>query len=209
MVSHLMKPYFVPAAQLCTYEEVIQKSRFITLINHTPNVDAAKSFIQEVKQMYPDARHHCWAFVAGAPTDSQVLGFSDDGEPSGTAGKPMLAQLQGSDIGEITAVVVRYFGGTLLGTGGLVRAYGQGVQKALKLLTLQEKVPMQSFSLEVDYAFHSDVEHAVHLFQGVTEQQSFTDKVLIQFALPFDKVDLFNQHLIDVSRGKLFLNKAE
>lgn len=209
MVGKGMKPYFIPDAQWCTCEDVIQKSRFITIINHTPNVEAAKSFIQEVKQLYPDARHHCWAFVAGAPTNSQVLGFSDDGEPSGTAGKPILAQLQGSGIGEITAVVVRYFGGTLLGTGGLVRAYGQGVQKALKLLTLQEKVPMQSFSLAVDYAQHPDVEHAINLFQGVVEHHLFTDCVTLQFALPFDKVDSFNQHLIDLSRGKLCLKKEE
>lgn len=202
-----MKPYFIPADQLCTYEEIIQKSRFITLIQHTPDIDAAKSFIQQVKQSYPDARHHCWAFVAGAPADSQVLGFSDDGEPSGTAGKPILAQLQGSGIGEITAVVVRYFGGTLLGTGGLVRAYGQGVQKALKLLTLQEKVPMQRFSLTLDYALHADIVHGINIFHGVIHDQVFAENVVLQFALPFDKLDAFSQYVVDTSRGLLSLKK--
>lgn len=197
-----VKPYRIPADALCTYEEVIHKSRFITLIGHTPDVEAAKQFIQSAKQAYPDARHHCWGHIAGAPNDTQVLGFSDDGEPSGTAGKPILAQLQGSGVGEITAVVVRYFGGTLLGTGGLVRAYGQGVQKALKLITLQEKVPMRSFILEIDYSLHTDIAHLVSQYKGQIEQQEFSDKVQLQFALPFDQIDRFNQGLIDLSRGQ-------
>ncbi len=89
---------------------------------------------ESVRAEHPDARHHCVAWVAGPPDDSQQLGFSDDGEPAGTAGKPMLSQLMGSGVGEITAVVVRYYGGILLGTGGLVKAYGGGVQQALNML---------------------------------------------------------------------------
>lgn len=202
-----MKSFYIPNDEVCFYEELISKSRFITLIKHTPDVDAAKAFIQEVKARYPDARHHCWAHIAGSPDDTQVLGFSDDGEPSGTAGKPMLAHLQGSGVGEITAVVVRYFGGTLLGTGGLVRAYGQGVQKALQLLTLKEKVPEKLFRLSVDYSFHKDVEHAIGLFQGSILNQSFSDQILLEFALPFDKIDSFALQLKDLSRGKLVLPK--
>lgn len=128
--------YSIPAAPLELSEE-IKKSRFITFIAHTPTVEVAKVWVNEIKQLHPGARHHCWAFVAGAPQDSQVYGFSDDGEPSGTAGKPMLAQLMGSGLGEIAAVVVRYYGGVLLGTGGLVKAYGGGVGAALKRLETQ------------------------------------------------------------------------
>ena len=121
-----------------SFSEEIKKSRFTTILAATPGIDAAKAFIQRVREEHASAGHHCWAFVAGAPDDSQQLGFSDDGEPSGTAGKPMLSQLMGSGIGEITAVVVRYYGGIPLGTGGLVKAYGGGVQQALKLVSLQE-----------------------------------------------------------------------
>lgn len=78
-----------------------KKSRFITLLAHTDGVEAAKAFVESVRAEHPDARHHCVAWVAGAPDDSQQLGFSDDGEPAGTAGKPMLAQLMGSGVGEI------------------------------------------------------------------------------------------------------------
>ncbi|BFO07739.1 IMPACT family member yigZ [Serratia rubidaea] len=95
-----MEAYPVPADGVSVCEE-IKKSRFITLLAPTCGVDAAKAFIQQVKEEHPTARHHCWAFVAGAPGDSQQLGFSDDGEPSGTAGKPILAQLMGSGVGKL------------------------------------------------------------------------------------------------------------
>jgi uncharacterized YigZ family protein len=139
-----MQPYPVPAQSVEISEE-IKKSRFITLLQPTPGVEAAKAFIQQVKSQHPSARHHCWAFVAGAPSDSQQLGFSDDGEPAGTAGKPILGQLMGSGIGEITAVVVRYYGGIKLGTGGLVRAYGNGVQLALAQLSVMNACHRPSF----------------------------------------------------------------
>lgn len=113
-----MESWLIPAAPVTVVEE-IKKSRFITLLAHTDGVEAAKAFVESVRAEHPDARHHCVAWVAGAPDDSQQLGFSDDGEPAGTAGKPMLAQLMGSGVGEITAVVVRYYGGILLGTGGV------------------------------------------------------------------------------------------
>ena len=124
-----MDSWLIPAEPVIFVEE-IKKSRFITLLAHTDGVEAAKAFVESVRADHPDARHHCVAWVAGPPNDSQQLGFSDDGEPAGTAGKPMLSQLMGSGVGEITAVVVRYYGGILLGTGGLVKAYGGGVQQA-------------------------------------------------------------------------------
>ncbi|VDY46823.1 protein co-occurring with transport systems [Salmonella enterica subsp. enterica serovar Daytona] len=111
-----MDSWLIPAAAVTVVEE-IKKSRFITLLAHTDGVDAAKAFVESVRTEHPDARHHCVAWVAGAPDDSQQLGFSDDGEPAGTAGKPMLAQLMGSGVGEITAVVVRYYGGIFAGYG--------------------------------------------------------------------------------------------
>ena len=109
-----MAEYLIPKSAV-VFEEEIKKSRFITYLQHTEGLEQAKAFWAEIKAQYPNARHHCWAAVAGRPTDSQQLGFSDDGEPAGTAGKPMLSALQGSQVGEISAVVVRYYGGILLG----------------------------------------------------------------------------------------------
>ena len=128
-----MAEYLIPKS-VVVFEEEIKKSRFITYLQHTEGLEQAKAFWAEIKAQHPNARHHCWAAVAGKPTDSQQLGFSDDGEPAGTAGKPMLSALQGSQVGEISAVVVRYYGGILLGTGGLVRAYWKWCAASFKII---------------------------------------------------------------------------
>ena len=199
-----MDAYDIPA-ELFSVSEEIKKSRFITLLAHTDGVEAARAFVQQVKGEHPAARHHCWAWVAGAPSDSQQLGFSDDGEPSGTAGKPMLAQLMGNNIGEITAVVVRYYGGIQLGTGGLVRAYGGGVQQALKLLPRQQKVPMLTFTLSCDYAQLSEIERMTGRFHGQLLHSEFSECVSLTLALPHAQVAGFTQNLTDFSRGALSL----
>ncbi|AUX95553.1 IMPACT family protein [Mixta gaviniae] len=204
-----MDVYDIPAEPLSISEETIKKSRFITLLAHTGGVEAARAFIQQVKAEHPAARHHCWAYVAGRPDDSQQLGFSDDGEPSGTAGKPMLAQLMGSQVGEITAVVVRYYGGIMLGTGGLVKAYGGGVQQALKQLARKQKIPMRRFQLRCDYAQLGDIERLVQRFEGELLKTDFLDVVSITLALPWAQVAGFTQNLTDISRGALTLEPVD
>ncbi|PRD13078.1 IMPACT family protein [Pantoea coffeiphila] len=199
-----MEAWEVPA-ESCSYSEEIKKSRFITLLAHTDGVEAARAFVQQIKQEHPTARHHCWAWVAGAPDDSQKLGFSDDGEPSGTAGKPMLAQLMGNNIGEITAVVVRYYGGIQLGTGGLVKAYGGGVQQALRLLTRKIKVPMLNFLLVCDYAQLGDIERMIARFDGLLLNSEFLQNITLTLALPHAQVADFSKNLSDFSRGLLQL----
>ncbi|AIX75175.1 MAG: IMPACT family protein [Mixta calida] len=204
-----MDVYDIPAEPLSISEEIIKKSRFITMLAHTEGVEAARAFVQQVKAEHPTARHHCWAYVAGRPDDSQQLGFSDDGEPSGTAGKPMLAQLMGSQVGEITAVVVRYYGGIMLGTGGLVKAYGGGVQQALRQLARKQKIPMRRFQLRCDYAQLSDIERLVQRFEGELLKTDFLDVVSITLALPWAQVAGFTQNLTDVSRGMLTLEPVD
>jgi uncharacterized YigZ family protein len=199
-----MQPYPIPAGPVSVSEE-IKKSRFITLLAPTGGVDAAKAFIQQVRNEHPTARHHCWAFVAGPPTDSQQLGFSDDGEPSGTAGKPILAQLMGSGIGEITAVVVRYYGGIKLGTGGLVRAYGSGVQQALKQLVVSYKIPQAEYTLQCDYAQLALVENLLQQLEGRIVQGEYGASVLLHLTLPVTGVEAFGNKLRDLSRGNLQL----
>ncbi|WP_265556375.1 IMPACT family protein [Serratia grimesii] len=199
-----MQPYPIPAGPVSVSEE-IKKSRFITLLAPTGGVDEAKAFIQQVRDEHPTARHHCWAFVAGPPTDSQQLGFSDDGEPSGTAGKPILAQLMGSSIGEITAVVVRYYGGIKLGTGGLVRAYGSGVQQALKQLAVSYKIPQAEYTLQCDYAQLALVENLLQQLEGRIVQGEYGASVLLHLTLPVTVVEAFGNKLRDLSRGNLQL----
>ncbi|MGL5007287.1 MAG: IMPACT family protein [Plesiomonas sp.] len=195
-----MAHYPIPA-QTAVFEEEIKKSRFITLLAHTAGVDAAKYFVSQVKAEHPQARHHCWAFVAGNPHDSQQLGFSDDGEPAGTAGKPILNCLLGSGIGEITAVVVRYYGGVKLGTGGLVRAYGNGTQQALKILIKKEKVERQYYRVECDYALLSTIENILSDYQGEKIESTFAEYVTLILALPSENAATVAAILNDRSRG--------
>ncbi|KGB07613.1 IMPACT family protein [Leclercia pneumoniae] len=203
-----MESWLIPASPV-TFVEEIKKSRFITLLAHTNGVEAAKAFVESVRAEHPDARHHCVAWVAGPPDDSQQLGFSDDGEPAGTAGKPMLSQLMGSGIGEITAVVVRYYGGVLLGTGGLVKAYGGGVQQALNQLTTTRKTPLTEYTLLCDYAQLSGIESLLRLSQGMIVQSEYQATVQLRVALPQAELAIFSAKLADFSRGSLQLLPIE
>ncbi|EPG7579091.1 IMPACT family protein [Providencia rettgeri] len=199
-----MKPYLIPAETI-SFTEENKKSQFITYLAHTDGIDAAKDYIQSIKAQYPDARHHCWAFVAGRPDDSQKLGFSDDGEPTGTAGKPIMAQLLGSNLGEVTCVVVRYFGGIKLGTGGLVKAYGNGAQQALKILPTKIKVPQKIFNLVCDYSLINAIEQLLAQVNGTVLHSDYNETVSLQIAIPATLEQEVNDKLRDISRGALAL----
>lgn len=199
-----MKPYLIPAETI-SFTEEIKKSQFITYLAHTDGIEAAKDYIQSIKAQYPDARHHCWAFVAGRPDDSQKLGFSDDGEPTGTAGKPIMAQLLGSNLGEVTCVVVRYFGGIKLGTGGLVKAYGNGAQQALKILPTKTKVPQKIFNLVCDYSLINAIEQLLVQVNGTVLHSDYNETVSLQIAIPATLEQEVNDKLRDISRGALTL----
>ncbi|HIF9058582.1 YigZ family protein [Photobacterium damselae] len=196
------EPYWVPADTV-VFEEEIKKSRFITYLAHTPNIEAAKAFVNHIKEKHHDARHNCWAFVAGRPTDSMKWGFSDDGEPSGTAGKPILAQLTGSNVGEITAVVTRYYGGIRLGTGGLVKAYGGGVQQALAQLITQEKVMTAIVTLCCDYNQVSLVESLLNEHSGVQLTADYQTQVSMALELDQREVSAFCAKLVNRSGGRI------
>ncbi|WP_299020908.1 YigZ family protein [uncultured Photobacterium sp.] len=196
------EPYLIPV-EMATFEEEIKKSRFITYLAHTPSVEAAKAFVQQIKAKHSDARHNCWAFVAGRPSDSMKWGFSDDGEPSGTAGKPILAQLTGSGIGEITAVVTRYSGGIKLGTGGLVKAYGGGVQQALTVLQTKEKVITSELTLSCAYNQVSLVESLLAEYAGVQLSADYGNQVEMIVAVDSRIVDEFTAKLTNRSGGRI------
>lgn len=202
------QPYSIPAASVC-FEEEIKKSRFITYLAHTAGIADAKAFIVDIKQQHPDARHHCSAFIAGRPDNSSLWGFSDDGEPSGTAGKPMLAQLAGAGIGEVTAVVTRYYGGILLGTGGLVKAYGGGVQQALKLLQINEKKITTKVMVTLDYSLIALVQSIMVSFDAMQIDAQYQDKVQLLIELPRIDLDDFTQNIINKSSAKVLVTHIE
>ncbi|MEA9389825.1 IMPACT family protein [Acerihabitans sp. TG2] len=199
-----MHAYFVPAAPVTVAVE-IKKSRFITLLEPSPDIAAAKAYIQQTRTQHPGAAHCCWAFIAGAPWDSQQYGFSDDGEPPGTAGKPMLAHLSGSGLGHVVAVVVRYYGGVKLGTGGLVKAYGGGVQQALKLLNRVEKIPLLEFMVSCRYDQQPAIEVVIKQMEGRIVHGDYGESIILKVAIPFSRVVLAEEKLRAISRGALQL----
>ncbi|MCE0556437.1 YigZ family protein [Motilimonas sp. E26] len=198
----MLQPYPIIVEQVEFVEE-IKKSRFITMLAHTNGREQATAFIQMVKKQHPSARHHCWAFVAAAPNNSVELGFSDDGEPSGTAGKPILAALQGSGLGEVTAVVVRYSGGIKLGTGGLVRAYGGGVQAALKQIEVTEKVPQALGYIFCHYPQISWIEILLAQLGGAVVSSDYGEMVGLKVSIDSRNVSILKQSLKDKSQGEL------
>ena len=202
------QPYLIPA-QLALFEEEIKKSVFITQLAHTPSVETAKAFVEQVKAQHSDARHNCWGFVAGRPEDSMKWGFSDDGEPSGTAGKPILAQLSGSGVGEITAVVTRYSGGIKLGTGGLVKAYGGGVQQALKSLQTIEKKITTKLLVELDYGFIAIVQALLPQFSAQEVETDYSEQVKMVVEIELRYVSDFTQTIINKSGAKALVTPLD
>ncbi|BBM63371.1 YigZ family protein [Vibrio alfacsensis] len=202
------QPYLIPAEPV-QFEEEIKKSLFITYLAHTPSVEKAKAFVEQIKSKHSDARHNCWGFVAGRPEDSMKWGFSDDGEPSGTAGKPILAQLSGSGVGEITAVVTRYYGGIRLGTGGLVKAYGGGVQQALKQLQTIEKKITTKLRLELDYGFMPIVQSLMPQFGAVEVDAEYSVQVALVVEIELREVSAFTQTIINKSGAKAIVTPLD
>lgn len=200
-------PYSIPAKALIA-ETVINRSRFICYLFACDSSIEVKQCIARVKEEHPQARHHCYAFIYGRPEYSQSYGFSDDGEPSGTAGQPMLMALQGSNLGEVCAVVVRYFGGIKLGTGGLQRAYGGSVRDALTLLDTKTKIPMVHRRLACQYNQVDDVLYILALWGGEVIEQRYQENVQFILSLPEEKEENFSSQLTSQFSGQLQLKKT-
>ncbi|KTF10927.1 YigZ family protein [Pseudoalteromonas sp. H105] len=204
-----MSEYKYPAADVFHQEE-IKKSTFIVHIAHTPDLAAAKAFIKSIEEKYADARHNCWAHVAGNPGGSHVYGFSDDGEPNGTAGKPMLNVLVGSGLGEITAVVTRYFGGIKLGTGGLVRAYGGSLNNALTQLSTVIKVPSAILTGGSDYSIQGAIEQLLKTkYQVLDIEKQYTANIEWIITIDSREAALAIKDIYDLSHGAVELKIKE
>ncbi len=202
------KPYLIAANELID-ETIVSRSRFICYLYPCDSPEQAKRLLKDVQLLHPQASHHCYAFVSGKPDDSQKYGFSDDGEPSGTAGKPMLLALQGSKVGQVCAIVVRYFGGTKLGTGGLQRAYGGSVRQALTLLTTKTKIPMVHKSLACQYSQVDDVLYLIEQIGGEIVEQNYAEQVHLVIALPISEQAAVQQQITTLSSGQLTLKNID
>lgn len=172
----LPQKYLVPHAPVeQTYE--VKKSRFIARIDYANNREKALRILEKSKIDYPDARHHCWAYLIGDPKAPNTIAASDDGEPSGTAGKPILNVLQHKNVGDLMLVVVRYFGGIKLGAGGLVRAYSNAAQLAMGQLATQEYNEMVTLNVSADFATEQLLRHWLTLHDGKVLSVNYTHQV--------------------------------
>lgn len=195
------KRYPIPA-QTHRCEEEILRSRFITTLAPAPTVEEARAVVAAVSAEFSDASHNCWAWVVGAPGSSGQIGMSDDGEPHGTAGRPMLTVLLHSGVGDLCAVVTRYFGGTLLGKGGLVKAYSGGVQAALQTLPTVERVPKSTLVVVVDYATITPLKRMLPRFEAVLLEEEYAADVTWRVRLPEEQAEPFSAALIELSSGQ-------
>ncbi len=197
--------YPIPASRYRVEEEIL-RSRFITTLAPTPTLADARAFVAAVRAEFADATHNCWAYLVGPPGSTGQVGFSDDGEPHGAAGRPMLTVLEHSRLGDITAVVTRYFGGTLLGKGGLVRAYSGGVKLALAGLPVAQHVPMSELEVVVSYAGVAPLLRLLPQFEATPLHESYAADVSYHLRLPADRAAAFAAALTELTNGEALVD---
>lgn len=191
----------IPARCIET-EFIDQKSRFITNAAPAFSVEEAQSFIARIKKKYPDASHHVPLYLIGHGATTMAH-CSDDGEPSGTAGRPGLSVLQGSGLGDIVVVITRYFGGKKLGTGGLVRAYSDSVRNLLNNLPRARKVATTTLMFVVPYDLFEQTYLIIRNHLGSVRDESFGADVTLTVRLADDYEALFKQQMENLTRGSI------
>lgn len=186
-------------------EIVEKKSRFIATVRLVESEEAALSFIEEMRKKYWDARHNCYAYTIGS--NRELTRCSDDGEPSGTAGRPMLDVLLGENLYNTAVVVTRYFGGVLLGTGGLVRAYSAAVQEGLRASTVIEKVRGIVLSVTTDYTGIGKLQYIAGERGLPILESEYTDKVVLKLLVPFAQTEAVQKAITESSNGRAIMEK--
>ena len=195
--------YLIPKGR-CRVETRVSNSRFIATIAPVASVADAQAFLKEIRGEMPDANHHVYAFRVGHG-NSVSEGMSDDGEPSGTSGPPTMAVVRGSGIGDIALVTTRYFGGTKLGTGGLVAAYTAAAQAAIRELQTEEKVRRIACELDVPYAALESVRKAIEAHEGIDLGETFDADVHLTFQVPEECVEKLAESIRNMTAGRVVL----
>lgn len=195
----VMSGYRVPGGRFRS-ELRVSNSRFITTIERVDTTAAAHAALRAIRAEMPDATHHVYGFRVGHGA-SVIEGMSDDGEPGGTSGPPTLAVLRGSGLGDVLLVTTRYFGGTRLGTGGLVAAYGEAARAALARAPTEVKVIRVRLELTFEYAALEPIRRAAREFDALMSDERFSDVVTLQAAVPDSLVDAFCDRIENLTRG--------
>jgi uncharacterized YigZ family protein len=193
--------YPIPA-ETTRVEIRVVNSRFIATIAEARTAEDARAFIDSMRAEFSDASHNVYAFRAGFGA-SVTEGMSDDGEPPGTAGRPALSVLRGANLGDVALVITRYFGGTKLGTGGLVRAYTESAQEALAALPLSERVERRQGIVSVSYSMYERVKMLVSEHQGEVTAEDFGADVTLDLRFALDDRAGFDAALSELSNGQI------
>lgn len=199
----------LPAGAFHRCEEVIRRSRFLVSLAHTPTPEQARAFVELIRQEFPDATHNCWAFAAGAPGQTSRVGYSDDGEPHGTAGRPMLTMLLHCGTGELCAVVTRYFGGIKLGTGGLVRAYQGMVKLGLETLPTREHMIPARIEVVLDYPHINAFQRLLPDYRASVASETFGVDATFELLLPDDSILPFEAALTELTDGAVLITRLD
>ncbi len=195
-----MLPYYYTVKQEGQDEIIIQKSRFIGYVRRVETEEEAQAFIQEIKKKHHDATHNCSCYIIGE--NDEIQKANDDGEPSGTAGIPMLEVLKKQNLKDTAVVVTRYFGGIKLGAGGLIRAYGNTTSRAIKTTGIVKRILVQGFSVTVDYGLHGKLENVLRDSDHILETINYTDNVEFIVYVEVGEKDVFQDWIIDLTNDK-------
>ncbi|MBR1444073.1 MAG: YigZ family protein [Firmicutes bacterium] len=198
---------FRTAADRGEAEIVEKKSRFIACVFPVESEEEAQSMIESIRKKHHSARHNCYAYQIG--TKNEIQKASDDGEPSGTAGKPILEVLTGENVKNTLIVVTRYFGGILLGTGGLVRAYGKSAKAGLENAGITEKVLCQKIRITADYTLLGKIQYEVGKRNMITEDTVYTDKAELTVLSEYAEADGFIKAVTEVTAAAAMCKKEE
>ena len=187
--------------QYASSEETIKGSRFLSELFPVSSQAEVREKLKAQKQKYADSTHVCHAFICGK--NAELMGMSDDGEPGGTAGRPMLDVLKGSGATNLLVTVTRWFGGTLLGTGGLVHAYGNGVKNVLSVTEFEELIEKSTFSLFCDYQQYQIIKKIFESFTIYDLTEDFGELISIQGQIAQKDFDLLKARIFDTTNGKI------
>jgi uncharacterized YigZ family protein len=183
-------------------ETEVERSRFIATVQPVTSLDDVQIFVAAMKAEFPDANHNCWAYLLGQPGSSDQVGMSDDGEPHGSAGKPMLIVLQHSGLGDTAVVVTRYFGGIKLGRGGMVKAYTATVKAAFAQLPRSERVSWVYYQATLDYAHVTPFERRISVFELEILDADFGERVSYRVRLPEEHRGGFLKMIDNLTAGQ-------
>ncbi|MDI9508032.1 MAG: YigZ family protein [Bacillota bacterium] len=185
-------------AQATSFEQIINRSRFICYLYPANTADEAAELLKQIKKRHYDATHHCYAYILGET--GATARNNDDGEPAGTAGAVIYEVLKKNELTNTLAIVVRYFGGIKLGAGGLIRAYGGTVAKAIETVNKIKIEKTISLTIEVDYAFYDQIEKNLEPFQT---EKIFSDKVIIKLKVPENRNESLTRELTNITGGNI------